>query len=200
VPGRRGPQDARSAPTIYDVARESGVAASTLSRAFSRPGRVNSETAARIHATAERLGYRANPIARALPTGKTAMIAVVVSDVTNPVYFQIIRGTEAAAAEACYTIVLADSQESGLIERSSVERAISAVEGVVLTSSRMSDSAIQAAPHRGSQPGLPAGAAHRAQLNRSAQPEEILAGPGHYEGVEVSGPRLRVDLCRVQVV
>jgi DNA-binding LacI/PurR family transcriptional regulator len=71
------------------------------------------------------------------------MIALVVSDVTNPVYFQIIRGAEAAAADAGYTIVLADSQESGLIERHSVERAISAVEGVVLTSSRMSDSAIR---------------------------------------------------------
>ena len=71
------------------------------------------------------------------------MIAVVVSDVTNPVYFQIIRGAEAAAADTGYTIVLADSQESGLIERHSVERAISAVDGVILTSSRMSDSTIR---------------------------------------------------------
>jgi DNA-binding LacI/PurR family transcriptional regulator len=71
------------------------------------------------------------------------MIALVVSDVTNPVYFQIIRGAEAAAADAGYTIVLADSQESGQIERTSVERAISAVDGVVLTSSRMSDAAIR---------------------------------------------------------
>src|SRR4051794_27560633 len=45
-------------PTIYDVALEAGVSASTVSRAYSRPGRVNAETARRIFLTAERLGYR----------------------------------------------------------------------------------------------------------------------------------------------
>ncbi|WP_207783840.1 LacI family DNA-binding transcriptional regulator [Micromonospora globispora] len=39
-----------SAPTIYDLARECGVAPSAVSRAFSRPGRVNAETAERIRA------------------------------------------------------------------------------------------------------------------------------------------------------
>ncbi|HEY6747873.1 MAG TPA: LacI family DNA-binding transcriptional regulator [Mycobacteriales bacterium] len=141
----RRPPAARSAPTIYDVARESGVAASTVSRAFSRPGRVNAETAKRIRAAADRLGYRTNPLARALPTGKTAMIALVLSDVTNPVYFQIIRGAETAAAAAGYTLLLADTQESSLVEREAIERAIPAVEGLVLSSSRMSDSAIRMA-------------------------------------------------------
>ena len=59
----------RRVPTIYDVAKAAGVAPSTVSRAFSRPGRVNAETAARIRQVAEDLGYRANPLARALPTG-----------------------------------------------------------------------------------------------------------------------------------
>lgn len=73
-------------PTIYDVARAAGVAASTVSRAFSRPGRVNAATAERIRKIAAELGYRANPLAAALPTGRTHMLALVVSDVTNPVY------------------------------------------------------------------------------------------------------------------
>ena len=45
-------------PTIYDVAREAGVAASTVSRAYARPGRVKAETARAIFAAAERIGYR----------------------------------------------------------------------------------------------------------------------------------------------
>ena len=61
----------RSTPTIYDVARAAGVAPSTVSRAFSRPDRVNAETAERIRDVAAELGYRTNPLARALPTGKT---------------------------------------------------------------------------------------------------------------------------------
>jgi LacI family repressor for deo operon, udp, cdd, tsx, nupC, and nupG len=130
-------------PTIYDVARAAGVAPSTVSRAFSRPGRVNSETAQRIRDVAEQLGYRVNPIARALSTQRTRMIALVVSDITNPFYFEIIRGAEEAAVAAGYTMILSDTQESDALERQALERAMPAVEGIVLASSRMSDSAIR---------------------------------------------------------
>jgi LacI family repressor for deo operon, udp, cdd, tsx, nupC, and nupG len=134
-----------SAPTIYDVARECGVAPSTVSRAFARPGRVNAETAARIRATADRIGYRTNPVARALPSGRTGMVALLVGDITNPVNFEIIRGGTAAAADAGYTLLLADTQESSTVERQAVERVVPLAEGLVLSSSRMSDSAIRMA-------------------------------------------------------
>jgi LacI family transcriptional regulator len=130
-------------PTIYDVARECGVAPSTVSRAFSRPGRVNPVTAERIKATAERLGYRTNPIARALVAGRTAMIALVVSDVTNPVYFPIIRGAEQEASGAGFSMLLCDTRESARTERADIDRALPIVEGLVLSSSRMSDATIR---------------------------------------------------------
>lgn len=130
-------------PTIYDVARAAGVAPSTVSRAFSRPGRVSAETAERIHAVAAELGYRVNPLARALQNGKTSTIALVVSDVTNPVFFGIIRGVEAAAAGAGYTMLLADTQESEVLERTLLDRVLPAVDGVVLSSSRLSDRTIR---------------------------------------------------------
>jgi LacI family transcriptional regulator len=129
--------------TIYDVAREAGVAASTVSRAFSRPGRVNGETAQRIRAVAERLGYRTNPLARALSTARTHMIALMVSDLANPFYAQIVQGAQRSAAEAGCTILLADSQESGRRERTALERLLPAVDGIVLAGTRMSDSAIR---------------------------------------------------------
>ena len=130
------------APTIYDVAKAAGVAASTVSRAFARPGRVNAQTAERVRQAAEQLGYRTNPIARATSTGRTSMIAVIISDITNPFYFGIIRGAQAAAAEVGYTMLLADAQESDVLEREALDRALPTVEGIVLASSRMSDSAI----------------------------------------------------------
>jgi DNA-binding LacI/PurR family transcriptional regulator len=137
------PAKARSTPTIYDVARVAGVAPSTVSRAFSRPDRVNAETAERIRLVAAELGYRTNPLARALPTGRTSMIALASSDITNPYYFEIIRGAQAAAAERGYTTLLADSQESMRREREALDRAIPTVDGIVLASTRMSDSAIR---------------------------------------------------------
>jgi LacI family transcriptional regulator len=130
-------------PTIYDVAAAAGVAPSTVSRAFSRPGRVSAQTATRILAVAAELGYRANPLARALQNGKTATIALVVSDVTNPVFFAIIRGVEAAAAGAGYAMLLADTQESETLERTLLDRLLHGVDGVVLASSRLSDRTIR---------------------------------------------------------
>jgi LacI family transcriptional regulator, repressor for deo operon, udp, cdd, tsx, nupC, and nupG len=129
--------------TIYDVARAAGVAPSTVSRAFSRPGRVNAATAERIRQVAEDLGYRANPLARALSTARSHMIALVVSDVANPFYSEIIRGAQSTAAQAGYTLVLTDAQESDRVERASLERTLPVVDGVVLGGSRMSDSAIR---------------------------------------------------------
>src|SRR5215216_821806 len=100
---RRG-RRAGSAPTIYDVARAAGVAPSTVSRAFSRPGRVNAATAEHIRRVADELGYRTNPLARALSTSRSHMIALVVSDVANPFYSEIIRGAQSAAAQAGCTL------------------------------------------------------------------------------------------------
>jgi LacI family transcriptional regulator, repressor for deo operon, udp, cdd, tsx, nupC, and nupG len=129
--------------TIYDVAGAAGVAPSTVSRAFSRPGRVNAATAERIRQVADDLGYRANPLARALSTARSHMIALVVSDVANPFYSEIIRGAQSTAAQAGYTLVLTDAQESDRVERASLERTLPVVDGVVLGGSRMSDSAIR---------------------------------------------------------
>ena len=53
--------------TIYDVAAAAGVAPSTVSRAFSRPGRVNAETAERIRRIAGTLGYRVHPLTGSAP-------------------------------------------------------------------------------------------------------------------------------------
>jgi LacI family repressor for deo operon, udp, cdd, tsx, nupC, and nupG len=129
--------------TIYDVARAAGVAPSTVSRAFSRPGRVSSETAERVRQVAQDLGYRANPVARALSTARTRMIALVVSDITNPFYSGIVRGAQDAAGKAGYTLILVDTRESDVRERAAVERAMATVDGILLASSRMSDSAIR---------------------------------------------------------
>ena len=130
-------------PTIYDVAERAGVAASTVSRAFARPGRVNSLTAERIRTAATALGYRTHSLVPAAPTGRTSIRAISVSDVTNPFYADIIRGAQSAATEADFTLMLFDGQESYVMEQEAVGRAMSSIEGLVLASSRMSDTAIR---------------------------------------------------------
>ncbi len=129
-------------PTIYDVARAAGVAPSTVSRAFSRPGRLNATTVERVRAVAADLGYRASPVASMESRGRSRMIALIVPDITNPFYFEIIRGAESAASEQGYTLVLADTQESQRLEQEALGRAMPSVDGLLLTSTRMSDASI----------------------------------------------------------
>ncbi len=126
--------------TIYDVAREAGVAASTVSRSFSDPRRVNATTREHVLEVAERLGYRPNPLATALQSGRTATIALLVPDITNPHFFGTIRGAERRASAAGVTFILGYTEESADNERNQIERLARSVDGFVLAASRMPDS------------------------------------------------------------
>lgn len=132
-----------SAATIYDIAKLSGFNPSTVSRALTTPGRINAKTEAKIKAAAKELNYQANPFARALPTGRTKMIALIIADITNPVFFNVVRGAEIAAAEDGYTLVIAESQESSSNEAEALQRILPTVDGVMLVTTRLSDEEIQ---------------------------------------------------------
>lgn len=132
----------RHTPTIYDIARLAEVSPSAVSRALSKPGRLNAKTEARIRLAAKELNYRTNPMARALPTGRTNMLGLLVADITNPMFFDVVRGAEQAAAERGYTLVLAESRESAEREAETAERVMASVDGLILVATRLSDSEI----------------------------------------------------------
>ncbi|PRX96557.1 LacI family transcriptional regulator [Allonocardiopsis opalescens] len=116
---------------------------STVSRALNKPGRLNGATEQRIREVAEAVGYRLNPMARALPTGRTQMIALILSDITNPVFFELVRGAERVAASRGYILILAESQESADLEHRTAQRLLGSVDGLVLVSARLENTAIR---------------------------------------------------------
>jgi DNA-binding LacI/PurR family transcriptional regulator len=125
--------------TLADIAAASGVATSTVSRALSNPGRVNAATRERIQQVARELDYAPNPQARALLSGRTSAIAVLVSDVTNPFYFGIIRGTQRQLKAAGYTQILIDTEESDELEDAMLQRLRSSYDGAIIAASRLAD-------------------------------------------------------------
>lgn len=135
---------ARPLPTIYDVARDVGVSPSTVSRALHKPGRVNQATARRVKEAADRLGYRSTPSAQALSTGRTNTIGLLISDITNPVFFDFVRGVEERLADSEYRLLLAESQESSSRESRNADGLIPSVDGLILVASRLTDEQIHA--------------------------------------------------------
>ena len=181
-------------PTIYDVAREAGVAASTVSRAFSNPTRVRAATRQHILSVARELGYRPDPYRRSALSRRTHAIGMVVSDITNPYYFELVRGAESRAKASNYTLVLINAEESPRIEYDSIQRLARSVDGFILAASRLPDeNLLEFASMRPlvlmnrELPGLPSVILDYGQGCRRIV--EHLASLGHRSVVYLAGPR-----------
>jgi DNA-binding LacI/PurR family transcriptional regulator len=95
--------------TIKDVARESGVNISTVSRALNDEYGVHPSTREHVITVANRLKYRPNRVARGLVTGRSNTLALIVSDIRNPFFAEVARGAEDAARTAACDLVLCNS-------------------------------------------------------------------------------------------
>lgn len=126
--------------TIADVARASGVSAMTVSRVLNdRPG-IRPETRARVEAAIRALGYRPSRVARSLITDRTETLGMVVPDIGNPFYPEIVAGAEEAAWQAGYSLMLCNTNENPEREARVLEMLEGArVDGVILASSRLGD-------------------------------------------------------------
>ncbi len=94
---------------IKDVARESGVNISTVSRALNNGYGVNEQTRERVVAVATRLNYRPNRVARSLVTGRSHSLGLILSDIRNPFFAEVARGAEDAARTSSCDLVLCNS-------------------------------------------------------------------------------------------
>src|SRR6266852_5228842 len=95
--------------TIKDVARESGVNISTVSRALNNGYGVNDQTREHVIAVAARLNYRLNRVARGLVTGRSHSLGLILSDIRNPFFAEVARGAEDAARTGNCDLVLCNS-------------------------------------------------------------------------------------------
>ena len=128
--------------TARDVARVAGVSVSTVSRALNKPDEVTPSTRDKVIETARGMGYRPNPAARHLITGKTGNIALIVPDLENPFFATVAKGVQSKARTSGYATVVADSDEDPSLEPDIVRDLTPQVDGVLLCSPRSPDSVI----------------------------------------------------------
>jgi LacI family transcriptional regulator len=107
--------------SIKDVAKEAGVSISTVSNALNNSRYVKEETKKRINEVAERLKYTPNIIARGLKTKSTNTVAVIVPDISNQFFAQVIRGVEEIARLRNYNVLLVCTYYDVLQEKTSIE-------------------------------------------------------------------------------
>ncbi|MDQ6817699.1 MAG: LacI family transcriptional regulator [Actinomycetota bacterium] len=109
------------AVTIRDVGARAGVSQATAARALGGYGHVSALVRTRVQHAARELGYVPNSVARALASGITHAVGLVVGDIENPFFSAVARGMSNVLEESGHTLLLANSDEDPDRERIAIE-------------------------------------------------------------------------------
>ena len=153
---------------IRDVAREAGVSVATVSRALSDPEKVSQASLNKVHSAIDKVGYRPNMLARSFRSAKSYAVVVLVPDITNPFFSQVIRSIEDRAQQKGYAVLLGDTR--GIIEREK--------EYIRRVETRLADGVIQLRPD---------------ELNKHSEMPADVACVKACSCESTVGPRVRID-------
>ncbi len=98
--------------TIKDIAQALGISTSTVSRALRDSYEISPQTKQMVLECAERLNYRPNPIALSLKERRSRSIGIVVCEIANNFFSQVINGVESIAYDRGYNVIISQSRES----------------------------------------------------------------------------------------
>ena len=182
---------------IQEVARRARVSPATVSRVLNRVSMVKAETAAHVLRVIAELNYVPNTSARSLRVGRSKLFGLVVSDINNPFFPELIDGFEAMAAERGIDVIFThtnyDTKRLQACLRRLVERN---VEGIAVMTSELAAEALEPARRSGvplvvlNQTGLDP-LVHNIWVDYTSGFEEAVAhlrGLGHRDIAFVAGP------------
>jgi DNA-binding LacI/PurR family transcriptional regulator len=118
---------------IREIAKRARVSTATVSRAINRIPTVNPQLAKRVWNVVDELGYYPNTQARALVSGRSRIFGLIISDITNPFFPEIVQVFERIAVQHDYEIMLASTGNDPKHMETAVRRMIERrVEGVAI--------------------------------------------------------------------
>jgi DNA-binding LacI/PurR family transcriptional regulator len=124
---------------MADVAREAGVSASTVSRVFSVPSVVRADTRERVLAVARRLDFSPNRAASSLARGRTRTLGLLVPDVVNPYYAEIVKTVQHRARARDHALFLADTGDDPADGLELARAMARQTDGLLLAGPRLTD-------------------------------------------------------------
>jgi LacI family transcriptional regulator len=124
--------------TLKDIANKTGVSVSTVSRVLhddSKKYKISDKTTARVKSAAKDLGYRVNALARGLRQQKTSEVGIIVPDISNPFFSEIVKNLAGELRKKGYNFIVYDSDEDLNIEVSGVKSLLEKrVDGFIVAS------------------------------------------------------------------
>ncbi|KQV41426.1 MULTISPECIES: LacI family DNA-binding transcriptional regulator [unclassified Rhizobium] len=124
-------------PNLSELARHLGVSIATASNALSGKGRLSPELAQRIRETANQMGYVPSQAGRALRTGRSGVLGLVLPDIGNPLYPEIAQEIERVATGAGYGVLIANSRDDISAQDKAIFQLVErGVDGIVIVPRR----------------------------------------------------------------
>jgi LacI family transcriptional regulator, galactose operon repressor len=209
VTGTRGNSSDRRRPgtvSIRDVAERAGVSIATVSRAVNRIPCVNPELARRVWKAIEEVGYLPNTQARALVSGRSQMLGLIVSEITNPFFPELVQEFENIAVADGYEVLIGSTNYEPARTESLIRRMLQRnVDGVAIMTFGIEEELVQKLVERefplvfvDAGPDLPNIRVLKVDYAEGIrQGVQHLAALGHRHIAFVSGPlRLRSAVAR----
>ncbi len=120
--------------TIKDIAKALNLSVSTVSKALRGSHEISEETKKNVLAYAREHNYKPNPIAQSLKRGRSKSIGVIVCNIDNNFFSQVINGIESIARQKDYNVIITQSQESYEREIANSEHLSSrSVDGLIIS-------------------------------------------------------------------
>src|SRR5688572_14029444 len=120
-------------PTIREVAALAGVSIATVSKYINATQRFTPAVERKIRAAIDELAYQSNPLARSMITGKTGSVGVVILDIGNPHFTNVVKGANRVAIEHGYNLLFVDTEESQAREDELLDALSRRVDGLIVS-------------------------------------------------------------------
>lgn len=134
----------KSRPTIFDVAGKAGVSKSLVSLALSGSPKVSETSKQIIMKAAAELGYRPNAAARSLAAKRTKKLGVLILDIHNPVFAEILDGVQSEVRKQGFSTMLISGAADSALEQKEINNLLEfQVEGLILISHRLSENVLR---------------------------------------------------------
>jgi LacI family transcriptional regulator len=185
--------------TIHDVAKRAGVASITVSRVINNSGYFSQGTRQRVETAIAELGYVPNRLARSLRSKRTNILALVLTDITNPFFTTLARGVEDTASDAGFIVIFCNTDESDTEEQKYLQVLLQQqVDGILLVPARSMPDSVELIQKHGTpvvvlDRRLPSSAkvdvVRCENVDGAHRLVELLIGLGHRQIAVLSGPK-----------